>query len=135
MIQTSGDRRIQHLFPLALACVLVLGTSRLILDNLKSNQTNFFGQHKRHKTVFVLPEDRIEEGCNVFEGKWVWDNVSLPYYTEQTCPYLVKQTTCLKNGRPDSFYQNWRWNPNQCNLPRYVFPFLLPFFLSTLESF
>jgi hypothetical protein len=123
-IKPSLDRRIQTLFPVALACLLVLGTARLVLDSLKSNQSSIFRVYGRQeggeykKPVFVLPKDRFEKGCNVFEGQWVWDNVSHPLYTEESCPYLVKQTTCQRNGRPDSFYQDWRWQPHACKLPR-----------------
>ncbi|KAI5605172.1 hypothetical protein BDE02_01G334000 [Populus trichocarpa] len=124
-IKPSLDRRIQTLFPVALACLLVLGTARLVLDSLKSNQSSIFRVYGRQeggeykKPVFVLPEDRFEKGCDVFEGQWVWDNVSRPLYTEESCPYLVKQTTCQRNGRPDSFYQDWRWQPHACKLPRF----------------
>ncbi|WOL12419.1 protein trichome birefringence-like 31 [Canna indica] len=62
----------------------------------------------------------LARGCNLFEGRWVLDEQnSRPLYTEESCPYLTRQVTCLSNGRPDSLYQKWKWKPNSCELPRF----------------
>jgi hypothetical protein len=123
-LKSLNDRRIQSLFPIVLYSILILAVARLVLDSLKSKQSHIsrlYGTSsggRNRLPVIVLPEERIEEDCNVSEGRWVRDNVSYPLYEEESCPYLVKQTTCNKNGRPDSFYKNLRWQPHGCNLPR-----------------
>uniref|UniRef100_A0A1J3E7L8 Protein trichome birefringence-like 35 n=1 Tax=Noccaea caerulescens TaxID=107243 RepID=A0A1J3E7L8_NOCCA len=57
-----------------------------------------------------------EEKCDVFSGKWVFDNSSYPLHTESECPYMSDQLACQKHGRPDLDYQHWRWQPHACNL-------------------
>ena len=119
------DRKVQLLFPAALISFLILGTARIVFDHLKNrNGHSFIKQLQKPERVIVrLPinvsdDEVIEEGCDVFDGKWVWDDLSYPLYAEESCSYLVKQVTCQRNGRPDFDYKNWRWQPNGCNLPR-----------------
>lgn len=59
-------------------------------------------------------------GCNLFSGKWVFDNRTYPLYNEKQCTFMSDQLACAKFGRQDLEYQNWRWQPHQCDLPRSV---------------
>ncbi|KAH9673155.1 protein trichome birefringence-like 35 [Citrus sinensis] len=59
------------------------------------------------------------ERCDVFSGKWVFDNASYPLYNESQCPYMSDQLACHKHGRSDVRYQYWRWQPHNCNLKRW----------------
>ncbi|GLJ24585.1 hypothetical protein SUGI_0469780 [Cryptomeria japonica] len=59
-----------------------------------------------------------ETGCNLFSGKWVHD-VSYPLYNAADCPYISTQINCRPNGRPDSDYEKWRWQPDGCTIPRF----------------
>ncbi|GAB2284419.1 hypothetical protein Dimus_018873 [Dionaea muscipula] len=132
IIQSSSTRRIQYsILRAALASILLLGAARLLFDELKNDDESFLwrfwwqqgsGLNERISTGTAdkdFEDEEDIEDCNVFEGKWVWDNVSHPLYTEESCPFLVKQVTCQRNGRPDPYYQFWRWQPNECNLPRF----------------
>ncbi|CAJ2633154.1 unnamed protein product [Trifolium pratense] len=63
------------------------------------------------------------DNCDVFYGNWVWDE-TYPLYNSSNCALLDGGFRCSENGRPDSFYTKWRWQPNDCNLPRFG---LIPF--------
>lgn len=58
------------------------------------------------------------DGCNLFEGEWVWDE-QYPLYQSRNCSFIDDGFRCSENGRPDNFYTKWRWQPKRCNLPRF----------------
>ncbi|KAJ0960927.1 hypothetical protein J5N97_001183 [Dioscorea zingiberensis] len=61
-----------------------------------------------------------EEQCDIFEGRWVYDEERYPLYHAWQCPFLSDQVSCRKNGRPDSGYEHWRWEPRGCEIPRFA---------------
>ncbi|XP_006828123.2 protein trichome birefringence-like 34 isoform X1 [Amborella trichopoda] len=65
------------------------------------------------------PGDQNHGQCDVFSGRWVFDNISYPIYSERNCSFMSDQLACAKWGRSDLKYQNWRWQPHRCSLPRF----------------
>lgn len=85
-----------------------LNDSSLVLKNSSSRSRN---------------DDKVgffENDCDIFDGNWVWDE-SYPLYLSEDCMFLDEGFCCSENGRPDNFYTKWRWQPKDCNLPRFVF--------------
>ncbi|XP_022891470.1 protein trichome birefringence-like 34 [Olea europaea var. sylvestris] len=64
------------------------------------------------------PNDSVPH-CDLFSGKWVYDNVSYPLYKGKQCSLMEDDFACEKYGRKDLNYQKWRWQPHDCDLPRF----------------
>lgn len=56
--------------------------------------------------------------CSVTEGYWAYNRSRKLLYTDQTCPFIDRQISCQRNGRPDSDYLYWDWHLDDCSLPR-----------------
>ncbi|VAI93577.1 hypothetical protein VPH35_132960 [Triticum aestivum] len=58
-------------------------------------------------------------GCDYSDGKWVKDATTATLYGED-CPFLDPGFRCERNGRNDSSFRQWRWQPHgSCHLPKF----------------
>ncbi|CAN0917064.1 Protein trichome birefringence-like 19 [Linum grandiflorum] len=57
-----------------------------------------------------------EKECNIFRGNWV-PYPKGPNYTSEQCPFIVPHNNCIRSGRLDTQFMNWRWRPMGCELP------------------
>ncbi|XP_023755579.1 protein YLS7 [Lactuca sativa] len=71
-----------------------------------------------NKTMDTGTKKSVDSGCDLYDGKWVYDSAG-PLYTNSSCPVLTQMENCQGNGRPDKDYENWRWKPTKCDLPRF----------------
>ncbi|XP_073292999.1 protein YLS7-like [Primulina huaijiensis] len=84
-------------------------------------------ESKNSKNMHPYSEVRQEEdgitnppssGCDLYHGTWIYDPIG-PLYTNNSCPVITQMQNCQGNGRPDKEYENWRWKPSECDLPRF----------------
>ena len=76
------------------------------------------GEGQRIKNITTKEDHMImSKSCDIYNGSWVYDS-SYPLYEAIECPFLEKQFGCKMNGRPDSNYLKFRWDPFECHLPR-----------------
>ncbi|XP_020588108.1 protein trichome birefringence-like 3 [Phalaenopsis equestris] len=93
-----------------------------------TNSSKIATEVKEKQKVTSFDDDFIDEDnnyfdsgerCSIEKGKWVFNTSAELFYTDQSCPYLDKQISCLKNGRSDSDYLYWEWQLDDCILPRF----------------
>lgn len=108
--------------PLDLGAELYRGDN--LSRDLNSSQPNVADTPSSEKAKSPWEDgDRIiEEGsnnvCDITEGKWVFDQ-TYPLYRNTTCPFIDEGFNCEGNGRSDKDYMKWRWQPRDCDIPRF----------------
>ncbi|XP_037480640.1 protein trichome birefringence-like 2, partial [Triticum dicoccoides] len=55
--------------------------------------------------------------CHLFSGRWAREE-NHAFYPPRSCPHIDGDFNCHKNGRQDTGFLNWRWQPSGCNIPR-----------------
>lgn len=106
--------------------LVISGTNGVKIDSPKSqdslNSSNLAEMDQVEPpltpTAVENNESNVNTGCDLYHGKWVHDSLG-PLYTNNTCPVLTQTQNCQGNGRPDKDYENWRWKPSKCDLPRF----------------
>ncbi|GAA0151062.1 hypothetical protein LIER_37224 [Lithospermum erythrorhizon] len=67
----------------------------------------------------ALNQSHNNEECDLFiKGRWIW-NKEGSLYTNFSCTTIPYYKNCFLHGRSDSDFLNWRWKPDQCELPRF----------------
>jgi hypothetical protein len=90
------------------------GSSQQDAPHLEQVDENGGGERPREQQKEQDPAG----SCDLYRGRWVYDEARAPLYKEHGCGFLTEQVTCMRNGRRDDAYQKWRWQPDGCDLPR-----------------
>ncbi|KAG5084736.1 hypothetical protein AAZX31_19G011600 [Glycine max] len=79
-------------------------------------------EHVITTTTKVSPSkpQKEQKTCDLSKGHWVPAlGGSSTYYTNSSCTTIPDSKNCFKQGRMDSDFLNWKWKPEQCDLPRF----------------
>ncbi|RYR01812.1 hypothetical protein S245_054775 [Arachis hypogaea] len=68
--------------------------------------------------IFEKIEQKKAKGCDLTKGYWAFDE-SYPLYRKDSCPFIDEGFDCEGNGRLDRNYSKWRWQPKDCDIPRF----------------
>ncbi|XP_044945738.1 protein trichome birefringence-like 8 [Hordeum vulgare subsp. vulgare] len=65
--------------------------------------------------------NHVNGGCDYSDGKWVRDITATTTTYGEDYPFLDPGFRCMQNGRNDSSFRQWRWQPRHgsCHLPKF----------------
>lgn len=92
----------------------IISTSDDQISHGDKVQAMMSGRSSYRGTIRTRVSD--EDRCDLFSGEWV-PNPDGPYYTNDTCNAIQEHQNCLKFERPDRGFLQWRWKPDDCELP------------------
>ncbi|KAJ0084046.1 hypothetical protein Patl1_31078 [Pistacia atlantica] len=114
--QSSSSSSFCHLLAsfFTILCLVLLvqplAVSSAVIMSMRNH--NIHGHHRRP----MLQAN--QSTCALFAGAWVRDD-TYPMYESSQCPFIDEKFNCKMNGRPDSGYLKYRWQPLNCELPRF----------------
>ena len=96
-------------------------------DESMRSDTHTSKDDSQYEAKLKLPVGAVTEnrerkplsGCDISKGKWVFDE-TYPLYRSRNCPFADPGFRCEENGRPDTDFMKYRWQPRDCDLPRYL---------------
>lgn len=87
-------------------------------QNLNLNQEHE-DQHVNISTRSPSKPHKEKKTCDLFKGHWIRGLRGSSYYTNSSCPTIPDSKNCFKHGRMDNDFLNWKWKPEQCELPMF----------------
>ncbi|XP_019439006.1 PREDICTED: protein YLS7-like [Lupinus angustifolius] len=95
------------------------GTNSSSAETTTSNEaTPTAVPESREKPNNISSADAVNSDCDLYHGNWIYDPLG-PLYTNNSCPIITQMQNCQGNGRPDKDYEDFRWKPSQCDIPRF----------------
>ena len=67
------------------------------------------------KSNFFFPLEK----CDLFTGHWVPELRSSLLYSNSSCVTIPDSKNCFGHGRRDMDFLNWKWKPENCELPSF----------------
>ncbi|KAJ9145716.1 hypothetical protein P3X46_028062 [Hevea brasiliensis] len=110
--QSSGNLANRY-WCLIILCLVVLEMQIASSALIMSLRNHHKKQHNRRPML-----QANQSTCALFVGTWVKDD-TYPLYESSNCPFIDPQFNCQMYGRPDSDYLKYRWQPLNCELPRF----------------
>ncbi|RDX99138.1 Protein trichome birefringence-like 9, partial [Mucuna pruriens] len=69
--------------------------------------------------AFLSPKSPLEGACDYSRGRWVFDETYPRRLYDENCPFLDPGFRCHQSGRKNDSFRKWRWQPDNCDIPRF----------------